>query len=64
MKTLKEHLDHEEKKYLVNLMKSCKTNTEVARKANTTRTQLFRLFEKHGLERLNHATERSDQAAG
>lgn len=60
MKTLKEHLDHEEKKYLVGLMKTSKTNTEVARKANTSRTQLFRLLEKHGLERISHANERSD----
>lgn len=63
MKTLKEYMDVEEKKYLRKLMQTCASNNEAARRANTTRTQLFRLLDKHGLERSTHANERSDQVS-
>jgi len=53
MKTYKQIMEGHEKTYLIRLMKNTATHTEAARVANLTRTQLFRLLDKHNITRKN-----------
>ena len=60
MKTLKEVVDLAEYKYLTKLMKETSNHSIAASVAGTSRTQLFRLLDKHNIPRSPHATLRSD----